>query len=112
MLIPIAGATSPRILFFPDGAPAFEGGSSGQQYAVGNNRSSGRETARWTLTVASIRTILSIHESTKLAVGVAMGQFRRTFLLKQFVPARRVAAAIGDEGDLGTRNSRSISTFS
>ena len=41
------------------------------------------------LTVGSIRTILSIHEFTKLAVGVAMGQFRLIFLLKQFVPARR-----------------------
>jgi hypothetical protein len=40
-----------------------------------------------------------------------MGQFRRTFLLKQFVPRRCVAAAIGDEGELGAGNSRDPSVF-
>ena len=38
-----------------------------------------------------------------------MGQFRRTFLLKQFVPARCVAAAIGDEGRTGSKEFRSNS---
>ncbi len=40
-----------------------------------------------------------------------MGQFRRTFLLKQFVPARCVAAAIGDEGELGARSPVGIARF-
>ena len=39
-----------------------------------------------------------------------MRQFRRTFLLKQFVPGGR-AAALGGEGDLGARNTRTNRTF-
>ncbi len=38
-----------------------------------------------------------------------MGQFRRTFLLKQFVPARRAAAAIGGEGGVGVKISSNTS---
>ena len=39
-----------------------------------------------------------------------MGQFRRTFLLKQIVPGRLAAAAVGEEGDLRVKNSRNTST--